>query len=178
MKSDSGSAKPVNNWRLSKTLKRRVEYRPIEQDDVKYVWAAYKKGAMAPVFTGTELSADEFKAELQHYIMTQTDAVWIISANNKRGITPIGIVFACWSPPAGPHLIVTGMCWFPWATKRNVIESIVGFLNGVRKEFKLQFYAYPEHKRTYEVCAMHGVVRRVGTSYVTGKPAALFETRT
>lgn len=174
MKSASDLPKRPNNWRLSRTLRRNVSYRPIENDDLKYVWAAYKKGDLAPVFHDDGLSAESFKNTFEQYVLSQSDAVWIIIAEMK----PIGIVFACWSPPNGPHLIVTGMCWFSWATKRNILESIVGFLNGVRKDFKLQFYAYHEHKRTYEVCAMHGIVRRVGTSYVTGKPAALFETRT
>lgn len=170
-----------SKWRLKKTLKRAVDYRPVEDSDLKYIWAAYKKGSLAPMgdkFSDGLMSADEFKKEFEEAVITQFNAAWTIFANTRKGFIPVGVVFAAWAPNA-PYLIVTGLCWFPWASKRNVIESIVGFLNGVRKELMLVFYALPEHKRTYEVCAMHGVVRRVGTSYVAfpGKAAAVFETR-
>ena len=183
MKSDSDSAKPRNKWQLKKTLKRKVDYRPIENEDIKYVWAAYKKGALAPMgelFADGLMLAEEFKAEFQNAILTQCHAAWIISATTKRGLIPVGLVLAAYPMPNAPYMIVNGMCWFPWATKRNVIEGIVGFLDRVRREFPLKFYALPEHKRTYEVCAMHSIVRRVGTSYIAfpGHAAAEFETRT
>ena len=177
MKSASGSRKPPNKWRLKKTLKRSVEYRPIENDDVKYAWAAYKKGALAPMgFEGTDLTADEFKAAFEEVVITRCPATWTLFAPTSKGVMPVGIVFGAWAPNA-QYIIVTGMCWFPWASKRNIVEAIVNFLNGVRREFMLVFYALPEHKRTYEVCAMHGVVRRVGTSYVAipGHASAVFE---
>lgn len=182
MKSDSGSAKPHSKWRLKKTLKRKVDFRPIEDADVKYVWAAYKKGAMAPMapmgFEGTDLTADEFKARFEEIVVTRYPATWVLFANSKRELRPVGVVFGAWAPNAG-YIIISGMCWFPWASKRNIVESIVNFLNGVRKDFMLMFYALPEHKRTYEVCAMHGIVRRVGTSYtaIPGHAAAVFESR-
>jgi hypothetical protein len=176
MKSASVSSKPPSKWRLKKTLKRAVDFRPIEDDDVKYVWAAYKKGALAPMgFEGTDLSAEEFKSRFEETVVTRCPATWVLFAQQK--LKPIGVVFGSWAPNA-QYIIIAGMCWFPWATKRNIVESMVNFLNGVRKEFMLVFYTLPEHKRTYEVCAMHGVVRRVGTSYVAipGKASAVFET--
>ena len=97
----------------------------------------------------------------------------------RKGFIPVGVVFAAWAPNA-PFLIVSGASWLPWASKRNIVECMVGFLSRIRSELQLQFYATPEHKRLYEICAMHGIVRRVGTSYVAmpGHPAAVFETRT
>lgn len=181
MKSASGSVNQPTKWRLKKTLKRAVDYRPIEDEDMKYVWAAYKKGALATMgqeFADGLMSADEFKVAFEKTVVERFHAAWTIFAMTKKGFVPVGIVFGAWAPNA-PYMIVSGLCWFPWASNRNIVESIVGFLNGVRKDFMLQFYALPEHKRTYEVCAMHGIVRRVGTSYVAfpGKPAAVFETR-
>ena len=179
MKSDSGSAKPLSKWRLKRTLKRPVDYRPIEDADLKHIWVAYKKGALAPAgIEGTELSAPDFKTAFEQYVLENYSAAWVLFAPTSKGRTPVGIVFGAWAP-RGAYMTVAGMCWFPWASKRNILEAIVGFLNGVRKEIPLKFYALPEHKRTYEVCAMHGIVRRVGTSYVAfpGKAAAEFETR-
>lgn len=180
-KSDSGSAPQVHKkWRLRRTLKRRFDYRPIEVDDIKYLWAAYKTGALATMgFEREDLSAAEFKSEMEKAIVERCHAAWTLSAETRKGFIPVGIVIAGWAPNAS-YLIVTGMVWMPWASNRNKLESMVGFLNGVRKDFPLMFYATPEHKRMYEVCAMHSVVRRVGTSYVAipGKACAVFETRT
>ena len=156
-----------------------MNYRPIEDGDIKYVWAAYKKGALSSMgFEGTDLNAEKFKSEFERIVVTQCPTTWVLLAKTRSGMTPMGVVFGSWAPNAN-YIIVSGMCWFPWASKRNIIESIVNFLNGVRKDFMLQFYALPEHKRTYEVCAMHGSVRRVGTSYVAipGKACAVFETK-
>ena len=180
MKSDSASSRRPSKWRLSKTLKRNVSYRPIEDDDMKYVWAAYKKGALSTmnVFP-PDLPADEFKRAFEEYVLGNFNAAWMLIAPTDKGQLPVGVVFAAWAPNA-PYMIVTGMCWFPWASKRNHVEAMVCFLSGVRKEFALMFYALKEHKRLYEVCAMHGIVHRVGTSYtaIPGQSAAVFETKT
>ena len=180
MKSASGSARQDSKWRLKRTLRRSASYRPIEDEDVKYAWAAYKKGALSPMgesFT-QEMNAEDFKRLFEAFVVSNHHAAWTLLAPTAKGKIPVGIVLAAWAPNA-PYMLVNGLCWFPWASKRNVIEAIVSFLNGVRKEHQLMFYALPEHKRTYEVCAMHGVIRRVGTSFVAfpGKQAAVFETR-
>jgi len=179
MKSGLDSAPRHKKWRLKRTLSRPVNYRPIEDDDIKYVWAAYKKGALASMgFEGTDMTAEDFKAAFEKIVITKCPATWVLFAQTSKGMRPMGAVFGSWAPNA-EYIIIAGMCWFPWATKRNIIEAAVNFLNGVRKEFMLMFYALPEHKRTYEVCAMHGVIRRVGTSYaaIPGHAAAVFESR-
>lgn len=187
MKSASDSAPQGNKlksdwkWRRDKTLKRVPSYRPIEDDDVKYAWAAYKKGALSTMGEAfsKDMSADEFRKLFEAFVISNHHAAWTLSAPTAKGKIPVGIVLAAWAPNA-PYMIVNGCCWFPWASKRNIIEASVCFLNGVRKEHPLMFYALPEHKRTYEVCCMHGVIRRSGTSFVAfpGKQAAVFETRT
>lgn len=177
-KLESASARPVRKqvWARDRTLKRAVEYRPIEADDIKYFWAAYKQGAFSDM--EANLSPEQFKENFQGAILERFHAVWTLFGQTRKGFIPVGVVFACWAPN-GPFLIVTGAVWMPWATKRTMLASMVGFLHGVRKEFPLQFYALPEHKRLYEVCAMHGVVKRIGTSSIAiaGKQSAVFETR-
>lgn len=177
-KSDSGSAAP-RKWRLKRTLKRRFEYRPIEIDDIKYLWAAYKSGALSAMgFERDDMSAAEFKEAMEKAIIERCHAAWTILAITKKGFIPAGLVLACWAPNA-PYLIITGIAWMPWASRRNIVEGTVGFFNHARKEFSFVGYATPDHKRMYEVCAMHGIMRRVGTSYVAipGKACAVFETR-
>lgn len=181
MKSESGSAPRPNKWRLKRTLKRAVDFRPIEDADLRYTFAAYKKGALSSMgepFADTLMNADEFKATFETFVLERYHAAWTLFAMTRKGFIPAGIVFAV-NAPGAPYMIVNGMVWFPWASCRNVVEAIVNFLNGVRKQFPLMFYAAPEHKKVYEVCAMHGIIRRIGTSQIVfpGKSAAVFETR-
>lgn len=180
MKSASDSKRPDSKWRLKRTLRRSASYRPIEDDDVKYAWAAYKKGALAPIGEAfaQEMTADQFKQLFEGFVVSNHHAAWTLLAPTPKGNIPVGIVLAAWAPNA-PYMIVNGCCWFPWASKRNILEASVAFFAGIRKDLHMMFYALPEHKRAYEVCCMHGVVRRVGTSFVAfpGKQAAVFETR-
>ena len=177
MKSASGSA-PVHKWRLSRTLRREVDYRPIENDDVKYAWAAYKKGGLAEMGFEKDLSPEQFKEAFERAVVSNCHAAWILRATTKNGLTPVGIVLGSWGP-GGNYIVIVGMAWFPWVSKRNIVECMVGFLNKIRKEIPLQFYALREHKKLYEVCAIHSIVRRIGTSYtaIPGTWCAVFETR-
>lgn len=154
-----------------------MDYRPIEDTDIKYLWAAYRQGTFE--FDKRDMTAAEFKDALEQTIIAQFHAAWVLFGMTRKGFIPVGVIFAAWAPNA-PFLIVSGMAWLPWASKRNIVECMVGFLSRIRMELQLQFYATPDHKRLYEICAMHGIVRRVGTSYVAipGQSAAVFETRT
>jgi hypothetical protein len=181
MRSDCGSVRQDSKWRCKRTLRRKPSFRPIEDGDVQYAWAAYKKGALAPMgeaFT-QEMSAEQFKELFEAFVLSSHHGAWTLLAPTARGTIPIGIVLAAWAPNA-PFMIVNGCCWFPWASKRNIVEAAVAFFAGIRKEVPMVFYALPEHRRAYDVCAMHGVIRRVGTSLVAspGHLCAVFETRT
>lgn len=168
-----------SKWTRTKTLRRSPSYRPIEEDDVRYLWAAFKKGALKDIgFDDTSLTAEQFSEAFHKFVLSNAHAAWTLFAPTKRGKIPVAVILATWGP-GGNHLVVMGMAWLPWATKRNMVESMVGFVQGIRKEIPLMAYALPEHKRMYEVVAAHGCARRVGTSYVVipGKQCAVFEAR-
>lgn len=176
-KSESGSEKQANKWRLRRTLKRQVSYRPIEAEDIRYVYATYKQSGLSTLgFEGKELSPEEFKSKFEQVIVTNCDGCWILSAPTKRGKIPVGMITASWAPLQA-YLIVTCIVWFPWASKRNVVEGVVYFFNKAREEFKFMGFALPEHKKAYEICAKHGIARRVGTSRIVipGQDCAVFE---
>lgn len=165
------------SWRLSKTTARPVEVRPIENDDVKYAWAAYCKGAldtMGAPFDKPGLDAAAFKSYFEQFVLTRTHAAWTILAKTCKGFMPVGFVLGAWAP-AEAYMIVVGIVWFPWASKRNVLEGTVTFFNRLRKEMPVMGFAGKEHKRLYEACCMHGIMRRIGTSMMTGEPVAVFE---
>lgn len=167
------------NWRLSKTLSRRVEVRPIEASDVQYAWAAYKKGGMSEIVAEKNLAAPAFKTAFEAAILGNYHAAWIIQAQAKGRFMPIGIVVGCWATQQSVYMIISGILWFPWATKRNIIEGTISFFNKIRKEIPVMGYAMNGHKRAYEICCMHGIMRRVGTTHVVfpGQSAAVYEGR-
>lgn len=171
--------KGKKTWRLSKTLKRRIESRPIEQSDVRYSYAAYKKGVLKPLgipFEDGGMDADEFKSAFETYVLTRSHAAWVISTETKNGFLPTGLAFGGWAPMEA-YMVIIGMVWFPWARPRNIVEGTVGFFNSVRKQLNWMGFASGEHKKLYETCCMHGIMRRIGTSEMTDAPSAVYEGR-
>lgn len=162
-------------WRLSKTLSRRIEIRPIEQEDVKYAWAAYKAGALDMGFSES-LDARGFKDAFEQYVLMNARAAWTIIAETKNGFIPVGFVLGDWAPQ-NAFMIIIGISWFPWATRRNIVEGTVAFFNRVRKEMGVMGFAEHKHKKLYEACCMHGIMRRIGTSNLSGRPVAVYEGR-
>jgi hypothetical protein len=173
-------------WRLKKTLSRNLGYRPIEQEDVKYVWAAYVKGALGSMrddWKQPGLSAAEFTEAFKAEVIQNYSSAWILFAETPKGFMPVGMVLAFFSHPnprLAPFQIIGDFVWFPWASPRNRIESAANFLAKVRKEHRLVEYAQGEKtKRFFELMCRLGVMRRVGTTFVVfpGEPVAVFETR-
>lgn len=180
MKSDSDSKPRPRKWgkNLKQTVSRAIDYRPIELDDVKYAWAAYKQGALKEMGFTENMSPEEFRASFSDAILNNCHAAWTIICQTKKGFIPSGILLAVWGP-GSTFLTVLGLSWMPWASKRNIVEGMVGFLDGIRREFSLMFYTTYEHKKVYDVCRELGIIRRIGTSYtaIPGTATAVFETR-
>jgi hypothetical protein len=78
----------VNKWLLKNTLRRKIESRPIEQSDLKYAYAAYKKGVMGAMGFADGMDAPAFRAAFEHYVMNNAQAAWVISTDNKNGFRP------------------------------------------------------------------------------------------
>lgn len=175
----------TKDWRLKNTLSRKVEFRPIEADDVRYAWVAYKKGClkdMAAPFDDTSMSADEFRQAFFGTVTTRYHGAWTLFATSPKGFGPVGFVFAFYTHPdpmMAPFMIVGDIVWCPWATTRNKIESGVNFFHRVRRDIPMMDYAHGETNKKYmEMIARHGVMRRIGTTFnvVKGEPVAIFET--
>lgn len=175
---------PQNKWRLSKTLKRKPSFRPIENDDLRFIWAAYKKGALSSMgerFTSGDALPQDFTEEFEAEVLTNYAAAWTLFPT-KDSEKPVGLVLGFYSHPDplfAPFMIVGDIIWFPWATRRNKIESSVNFFNEIRKEIQMVEYASKEHKPFFEMIAKHGIIRRVGTMHnvYPGEATSVFETR-
>lgn len=179
MKSESDSKPHHRKWRRNlKQTVRAIDYRPIELEDVKYAWAAYKQGALREMGFRENMSPEEFRTAFSDKILNNCHAAWTIFGKTKRGFIPVGLVMAVWGAP-GAFLTILGIAWMPWASKRNIVECTVGFFDGTRKEFSFMGYATHDHKKVYDVCRELGIMRRIGTSYTAlpGSAAAVFETR-
>lgn len=161
-------------WRLSRTLRRNVEVRPIENEDVKFAWAAYRKGRLGEMGFPENMDAKAFKSAFETYVLTKAHAAWSILAVTKDGFIPAGFVLGGWAPQEA-YMIIIGISWFPWASKRNILEGTVAFFDKIRKQMGVMGFASPEHKRLYEVCCQHAIMRRVGTSNLSGRSVAVYE---
>ena len=175
MKSDSDSVRPANKWRLRKTLRRRnTDLRQIEPDDMRYLWAAYKLGKLSGLALPEGMSADEFAGSADQKLSQHCQMGWTMLADDKV----VGFVFGAHSP-FNAFIEILLVIWMPWASKRTIIESTIGFISHMRNKHNFMGCATPENKRLYEVAAMHGLVCRIGTSYIVipGKATAIFESR-
>jgi hypothetical protein len=171
---------PRKNWRLKKTLARRTQIRELDASDVKYLWASYKKGALAAMgaaFADGQMNPDQFKEAFENAAQNYSEG-WIVLAETKKGFIPAGVVLGKLDSLL-PFMIVGGVAWFPWATHRNIVEGTVAFFDAMRRQIPCIGFAVGDHKRLYEICCMHGIMRRVGTSQIVvpGQAAAVFETR-
>src|SRR5690242_3874394 len=92
--SESPKSASVSRPRLSRTLKRPgVSFRPIEDDDIKYAGAAWKKGALEgadPIFA-REMTPEEFRKTFTDYVLRGGSA-WTLMAETSRGRMPAAIV--------------------------------------------------------------------------------------
>lgn len=170
--------KPNPNWRLAKTCARELEIRAIEDGDLFYAWAAYKKGVFSDVFA-PDLSALDFKAAFSALLGSQYDAGWTLVAHTSKGFIPIGFALGFWPHRAArPFLVLDAFVWFPWASSRNKVEAAVEFISKIRRETPLIGFVRDRDRRFMETIARHGIVRRIGTSrnVFKGEQAAVWET--
>jgi hypothetical protein len=166
-------------YRLSRTLKRFVEFRPMDDEHVRYVYAAYRKGALdgLSVDFKPEMPAPAFKEAFYGHVARMYDDAWVLYATSQRGAyEPVGYVAVTTTKVAQP-LFIADTIWFPWASSRNRIESMVNWINEMRRDNLITEYAQMKDKRFFEHICRHGIMRRVGTKhglYPDG-PAAEFE---
>lgn len=170
--------KKTKKWTLKQTLKRKMRVRPLERQDTKYMWAAYKKGLLKEIINDDNLTSGEFQETFEP-VISLFDAAWVVECKVGGQMIPCALYVGTWHPYLEDVMFIALNTWFPWASKRNVIEGSVKFFNDMRKKIAFMGYASKEHKRLYEIISQHGIMRRIGTTHnvYDGQPAALFETR-
>lgn len=156
--------------KLKRTLKRVVVIREFIESDLRYLWAFHKQ-------TQGNLSVDEFKEEFA-LTASQYNTMHVLEGKTPKGFMPFGIIFGVYP---GPFLLINpdDILWFPWASKRNIIEGAVKFINKLRDEINIVFYVSMKDKKFAEHINRHGITRKVGHLHdiYEGEPAVQFQSK-
>lgn len=166
----------VSKPRLSRL--RKVPIRPLEPNDVKYVWAAYRKDRSSlsdlfPDLAQENIDPKIFRTGFLDFVKHNYDAWWTI------GEIPYGLAVAE-LPAHGRVMFIVNMIWYPWATDRNILEGSVSFINQARKETKVYGFVQMKDVGFWNHVCRYGIMRRVGTSYelyADGSQAAVYESK-
>lgn len=140
--------------------------------DLKWLWAAYRKGA----FEMEEgLTAEAFKEALVEYLAA-FNAIYTLLAKVSGEQRPIGLA-ACNDQG---YRIEPYAIWFPWASPRNKLESALNFFNKIRVTRLAVLFIPQKDIGLFEHLARYGVIQRRGTIgrfFEDGQFAAIFQTR-
>jgi hypothetical protein len=155
-------------------LKRKPSFRASTQDDMAYLFAAYKKGGDFDLPDGLT------PAEFDDYFLRRFEGfdgytTLVAPVNGKQ--QPVGVVaiVGAGGDKMEPHVI-----WFPWALPRNRLEASAQFLNEMRKSYNVLIFTRLDVAKLYDRLCDYGILRRVGTPerwYSDGAPAAMYQTK-
>lgn len=94
-------------------------------------------------------------------MLSTYDEGYLMSVN-----TPVGVVFGKYTGlqayDGRPEMYLVDAEWFPWATDRNKLESMVNLFNRLRWTMLIKFYAREKDDGFYYHIAKHGILRCVG----------------
>lgn len=158
--------------KLSRLLKNNTSYEYAVEDHIPYFWAGYRVGAfdnLTPVFKN-KLTNEEFADELDDYISTNNLTPFSLFGVVKGVPRIIGIAMF-WV--RGRVMETSDIIWFPWASKRLILECYINFVNKIRKEefdktgknYMILEYAQEKDAKFFDHVCSYGIMRRVGTSY-------------
>jgi hypothetical protein len=133
---------------------------PLADEHLKYVWAAYRRGAFKaiPAFVD-DLDPTKFRElffALVGQVLRDGGEVWV--AVSPTGKIPIGVIIGNLKGIyMEPHAI-----WFPEATIRNKLEVLLRFLIDMKGAYKLIIWVTEPDWRFFDHLCKYGVLRTVG----------------
>ena len=134
--------------------------RVFAEDDIGWMYASYKKGAFGPVFP-PGLSGPEFREEAARFMGRQQRA-WTVMARMRGSQSaqwPIGLVAGV----ADGHKLFPHALWYPWASERNILEGVLGFLRAATDAGYLVIIPSGDKYRPFFTKLMrYGILKRVG----------------
>lgn len=134
----------------------------MEKDLGVSVFLAYKHGAFTGIAPGLE--KEEFIVKAAEEIMQWSDAV-ILEVNKPVGLLSVNLL--------DDHALIDAH-WFPWATPRNKVETVLNFILDYKKDFHL--LAASSEKPFFDQLFRYGCVRAIGKTLKWGhEPMTLYE---
>lgn len=151
-----------------------------DPDDMKYLYAAWRKGAKPLDVIQAENDPTKFLEAFTEHATPRYDVGYTLVAKPPgKEVMPVGLVFAIKPFFQQPVLWIGDFIWFPWASPRNKLETSVHFLNQMRKEWTVIGFAEPDVIPFFEHICRYGVSRRAGTLFDLFEegPRGVFQTR-
>jgi hypothetical protein len=122
-----------------------------------------------------DMEKDAFKQAVADYFQG-FNVLYTLLARVRGEPAPVGIM----ATRDGGYRVEPYAVWFPWASPRNKLESLLNFFNKIRVT-RLGILFIPEKEiRAFEVLSRYGVIQRRGTLsrfYEDGQFAAIYQTR-
>lgn len=157
------------------TLKRSPVVRPVIEADLKWLGAAWRRGALDGLggpFADRSLGAADFLAEARA-ALGRAAALWMLEAPVAGKTVPVGLVVGA----VAEHRLEPHVYWFPWSSLRNRLECAVKFLNLARRDFLVIVVHRLDQARFFEAVAAHGLLKRLGVVpgyYADASPAMVW----
>lgn len=132
-----------------------------ENADLRYAFAAYKKGGLKDFNLPDDLEPNDFNEAFIQKVSENFHFAWTMIAKSSNGMIPIGFVFGINN---GTYLHIGSLTFFPWATDRNILEGVTKFLDEIRGN-TMALWLTEEKNVLFQKIAKTKIIRRVGTVY-------------
>ena len=140
--------------------KKLIQVREIGPEDMKYIWAAYRKDGLEefdPVL-GVDMGLEDFKQAFVECVNGKYNAIWIITGP-VSGREPMPIAFVTgWV--RGRILEMGHATWFPWVAPRVIFDAAEVFFERARREYFVMEFARERDQRFFDAVAKTGVIKR------------------
>lgn len=133
-----------------------MDFRPVEEGDIPYFWAAYKKGLFRTFNLPDGLDPMEFSMAFSEYVLENFTGTWTQLADTREGFIPVGLIGGVF---VGPVMIVGDMIWMPWASKRNIYESAVNFIDEMRQKIMVMDFAAYKDRKFFDSISRIGIMK-------------------
>lgn len=110
-----------------------------------------------------DLSKDDFVQVLNAWM--DLGCYFVLIAKTGKGEVPVGVI----AENRKPTMIEPHVVWFPWASDRNKLETIMKFVNEMRREVLVVIFAEYKERRFWNLLSNYGIIkRRTATGGIKG----------
>lgn len=151
------------------------------RDDLRFAYAAWRLGSKIDMLhfePDADMAGPEWVEYTAEFLIAHYAHAFTLFAKTHEGKRPAGIALLHQPDKRAGVLWMADVIWFPWASSRNKLESIVNFMNSMRKQWLIFEFAIPAETPFFDHVCRYGVMRRAGTVFdLYTEPASVFQTR-